>query len=52
MEPAFYVLPVESVKAAQRQTATWNKVYLKDIAGVEATLNAWQQISHFLSVIG
>jgi len=52
MEPVFYVLPVERVKAAQRQTATWNKVYLKDIADMESTLNAWQQISHFLSVIG
>jgi len=50
LEPEFYVLPAESVKAAQKQTATWSKVYLKDIAGVESTLNAWQQISHFLSV--
>jgi len=50
LEPLFYVLPVDSVKAAQKQTATWNKVYLKDIAAVESTLNAWQQISHFLSV--
>jgi len=52
MEPVFYVLPVERVKAAQKQTTTWNKVYLKDIAEAESTLNAWQQISHFLSVIG
>ena len=50
MEPGFDVLPVGIVKAAQKQTATWNKVYLKDIAAVETTLNAWQQISHFLSV--
>jgi len=50
MEPVFYVLPVDKVKTAQRQTATWNKVYLKDIADAESTLNAWQQISHFLSV--
>jgi len=51
MEPVFYVLPIDKVKTAQKQTANWNKVYLKDIAGVESTLNAWQQISHFLSVI-
>ena len=52
MEPVFYVLPVGIVKAAQKQTAIWNKVYLRDIAAVESTLNAWQQISQFLSVIG
>jgi hypothetical protein len=52
MEPVFYVLPIDQVKAAQKQTAKWNKVYLKDIAGAELALNNWQQISQLLRPIG
>ena len=51
LEPASYVLPVDKVKDAQKQTSTWNKVYLKDIAGSELALNNWQQISQFLNVL-
>jgi len=35
----------------EKKAATWNKVYLKDIAGSELALNDWQQISQFLSVL-
>lgn len=51
LEPALYVLPVDKVKDAQKQTASWNKVYLKDIAGAELALNDWKQISQFLSLL-
>ena len=46
--PVFYVFPVDIIKAVTKKTATWQKVYLRDIADVEQYLDQWGNIADYL----
>lgn len=49
-EPVFYIFPVEVVSAAVKETMTWSKVYLRDIADADKYRQNWSLISDFLGV--
>ncbi len=49
--PVFYVFPVnviEAARAARKETVTWQKVYLRDIAQVGQYINGWDRIADAL----
>ena len=46
--PVFYVFPVNVIKAARKETVTWQKVYLRDIAQVGQYINGWDRIADAL----
>lgn len=47
--PEYFVIPVQVVKSALRDTSTWSKVVLKDIQNLENYRENWSQISDYLS---
>jgi hypothetical protein len=47
-EPEYFVFPVRIVKAAQRDTSTWSKVYLRDIKRAEQYRSRWDLVAAFL----
>lgn len=50
LEPVFYIFPVEIIKAAIKETATWSKVYLRDISDADNYQQNWSIISNFLDI--
>lgn len=50
LPPLVYVFPVEIVKNAQRGSAAWSKVWLRDISDATEYVDKWDLVREFLGL--